>query len=85
MLTLVFLPAIQQWELMGWDEMAYEPVARTRIWVIEGKFQWHFDQGNVNLLRGSREFELSEFELTKLKITEKWGEIQTKLIGLSSS
>ena len=85
MLSLVFLPAIQQWELMGWDEMAYESVARTRIWVIEGKFQWHFDQGNVNLLRVRGEFELSEFELTTLKITEKWGEVQTKLIGLSSS
>ena len=52
---------------------------------MEGKFQWHFDQGNVNLLRVSGEFELSEFELTKLKITEKWGEIQRKSIGLSSS
>ena len=65
--------------------MASESVARTRIWVIEGKFQWHFDQGNVNLLQVSGEFELSEFELTKLKITEKWDEIQMKLIGLSSS
>ena len=70
---------------MGWDGMASKCVTRTRIWVIEGKFQWHFDQGNVNLLRVSGEFELSEFELTKLKITEKWGEIQRKLIGLSSS
>lgn len=70
---------------MGWDGMASECVARTRIWVIEGKFQWHFDQGNVNLLRVSGEFELSKFKLTTLKITEKWGEIQTKLIGLSSS
>ena len=50
----------------------------------EGKFQWHFGQGNVNLLQVSGEFELSEFELTTLKITEKWGEIQTKLIELSS-
>ena len=52
---------------MGWhpslfQEPEFEP---------EGKFQWHFDQGNVNLLRVSGEFELSEFELTKLKITEK--------------
>ena len=70
---------------MGWDGMASECVTRTRIWVIAGKFQWHFDQGNVNLLRVSREFELSKFKLTKLKITEKWGEIQRKLIGLSSS
>ena len=31
MLSLVFLPAIQQWELMGWDEMASESVSRTRI------------------------------------------------------
>ena len=44
---------------MGWDgirvcfkEPEFEP---------EGKFQWHFDQGNVNLLRVSGEFELSEF------------------------
>ena len=59
---------------MGGDGMASECVTRTRI-----------DQGNVNLLRVSGEFELSEFELTKLKISEKWGEIQRKLIGLSSS
>ena len=70
MLGLVFLPAIQQEELMGWDGMASECVTKTRIWVIEGKFQWHFDQGNVNLL---------QVRLTKLKITEKWDEIQRRL------
>ena len=65
-----------RWHPSLFQEPEFEP---------EGKFQGHFDQGNVNLLRVSGEFELSELELTKLKITEKWGEIQTKLIGLSSS
>ena len=30
MLTLVFLPAIQQWELMGWDEMASESASKNQ-------------------------------------------------------
>ena len=30
-----------------------------------GKFQWNFDQGKGNLVRVSREFELTELELTE--------------------
>ena len=30
-----------------------------------GKFQWNFDQGKGNLVQVSREFELSEFELSR--------------------
>ena len=43
------------------------------------KFWWLFDQGKGNFARVSREFELSKFELTKGKMTGKWGEIQGKL------
>ena len=61
------------WSAVGAYWYPWEPELSYR-----SKFQWLFDQGKGNFARVSREFELSKFELTKGKMTRKWGEIQGK-------
>ena len=43
------------------------------------KFQWNFDPGKRNLVRVNGEFELIGVRVNRVKMTEKWDEIQRKL------
>ena len=45
--------------------MASEQSHKNQNSSYRGKFQGNFDQGKVNLVRVSQEFELSKFELTE--------------------
>ena len=46
------------------NEKQFELAGYSSYWA---KFQWNFDQGKGNLVQVSREFELSEFELSRFK------------------
>ena len=61
-LVLVFLLIIQQEEL---NSLSSEQSCKNQNLSYQGNFRWILDQGKGNLVRVSRELELSEFVLTK--------------------